>query len=142
MPPSPARAAGEGLLVFLLHSLAALFCLRPIHRLWRHHLAPDLNDPLFNTWVLDHTMESWRHGLAGLWDAGIFHPTSGALALSDHLLSPALLALPAAGWADGPVAVYNLLFFLSFPLAGVATHLVLRAGGSPPAAAFLGATYF
>ena len=143
LPSSSAwRTAGEGLLVFLLHSAATLVCLRPIHRLWRQHLAPDLGDPLFNTYVLDWTGERWRHGLAGLWDANLFFPLDGSLALSDHLISPALLTLPLAELTGSPVAAYNLLLFLSFPLAGVLAHLVLRAGGAGGPAAFVAATFY
>lgn len=139
---SHGKKATEALVVFLTQSAVTLVYLRPIWRLWRSSLAPDLGDPLFNTYVLDWTIARWHEGLRGLWDTNFFHPVSGTLAFSDHLLSPALFAAPFAALTCTSIGTYNLLFFLSFPLAATVAYGVLRAGGSSAGPAFLGATAY
>jgi hypothetical protein len=91
-------------------------------------------------WVLEWVARAIRAGLHGLWDAPIFFPVRGALALSDHLLGPAALAaLLPPGHA---VVVYNVVLLLSFPAAGLAAAYVFRRSGLPPLAAWLGGLVF
>jgi hypothetical protein len=131
------RARGSRL--FLLPALAAytaytLYFLRPIWRLFPDHLTPNARDPLFNLYVLKWGAHQAREGFPAFWDANFFFPVRGALALSDHLLGPALVtaAFP------NPIAAYNLLLFGSFVASGLATAWVLRAAGCGRFAAALG----
>ena len=55
---------------------------------------PDLGDPLFNLYVLKWGVHQIRLGLPDVWNANLFYPTRGTLALSDHLLGPAAAARP------------------------------------------------
>jgi len=136
------RQVAEVLAVFLAQSAATLVYLRPAWRVWCDSLAPDLGDPLFNVYILDWTLARWHQGLKGLWNANFYHPIESSLALSDHLLSPALIALPVADLTGSTIAAYNLLFFLSFPLAAALAYLVLRNGGISRLPAFVGATAY
>lgn len=121
-----------------LYTAYGLFYLRPVWQVWQDRIAPNTADPLFNLWVLKWGVHQIRSGLPDLWNANIFHPTPGTLALSDHLIGPALqIAL-----FDNAIAGYNFLFFTSFVLTGLAVcWVVRRSGASWIAAVLAGAMY-
>lgn len=136
------RRLGETIAATLAYLAMSLVYLRPVWRLWRDHLAPDLGDPLFNTWVLAWSGRQIRLGLPSPWDANIFYPVKGTLALSDHLFGPAALAQPVAEVTGSHVAAYNVLLLLAFVLCGLATYGVLRGSGLGPLASFFGGAAF
>ncbi len=120
----------SGRWLFLLPALAAytayaLYFLRPIWSVFGNHLTPNAEDPLFNLYVLKWGAHQARSGFPDFWDANFYHPLRGALALSDHLLGPALFT---AAFRN-PITAYNVLLFASFVLSGLATAYVLRASG-------------
>ncbi|MGB5174178.1 MAG: hypothetical protein WBQ30_05500 [Thermoanaerobaculia bacterium] len=124
----------ETLGITVLAGVLTAFYLRPITRLWRDHIAPDLGDPLFNTYLLRWVQSNLSEGLGRVfspdfWSPPFYFPFKGALALSDHMIGPALLTLPAASVPDSPAAPYNLLLASSFILALVVGYLVLRLAG-------------
>jgi len=84
-------------------------------------VAPDPGDPLLSTWIL-----WWNAHAAPLtarwWDAPMFWPMRGAMALSEHMLGLSLVATPLHWLGTAPVAAYNTLFILSFPLCAIAAH--------------------
>jgi hypothetical protein len=101
----------------------------------------DAGDPLLNTWILwwnAYTMpltERW-------WSPPMFWPMRGAMALSEHMLGLSLVATPLQWLGAGPVAAYNLLFLLSFPLCALAAHALGYAlTGRHDAAAIAGLTF-
>jgi hypothetical protein len=120
-----------------LYTIAALIYLWPLPRGWGDHIGPDLGDPVFILWVLKWGVHQLRLGLPDLWNANIFYPTQGVLALSDHLLGPSaqlalfLLVVPNA------IAGYNFLFFSSFVGSALAVCWVLRRAGLSWTAAML-----
>ena len=125
-----------------LYTTLTLIYLWPLPRLWSDHLGPDLGDPLFNLYVLKWGAHQIRLGLPDFWNANIFYPTRGALALSDHLLGPAaqlalfLMVIPNA------IAGYNFLLLSSFVGSALAVCWVLRRHGlSWTAAALAGWMY-
>ncbi len=81
----------------------------------------DAGDPLLTSWILwwnAHTMplaERW-------WNVPMFWPMSGAMALSEHMLGLSLVATPLQWLGVQPIAAYNILFILSFPLCAIAAH--------------------
>jgi F5/8 type C domain len=81
----------------------------------------DVGDPLLSTWIL-----WWNaHAVpltARWWDAPMFSPSSGALALSEHLLGLSLIATPMQWLGVEPITAYNTLFLVSFPLCAIAAH--------------------
>jgi hypothetical protein len=84
-------------------------------------LPHDLGDPLFAVWIL-----WWNAHVVPLtdrwWNAPFFWPQAGALGLSEHLLGLSLLATPLQWLGVDPVAAYNVIFLLSFPLSALAMH--------------------
>jgi hypothetical protein len=109
-------------------------------------LPNDLGDPILNTWILwwnAHTLpltQAW-------WDAPMFYPARGALAFSETLLGLSILASPLQWLGASPVAAYNVLFLLSFPLSAFTAYLLAwsltrRAGPSIVAGAIYGYAAF
>ena len=81
----------------------------------------DTGDPLLSTWLL-----WWNaHAVplsARWWDAPMFWPLKGTLALSEHLLGLSLFATPMQWLGAAPITAYNTLFVASFPLCAIAAH--------------------
>jgi hypothetical protein len=124
------------------YSLLTLIYLRPIWRVGGDHLAPSLNDPLFNLYVLKWSARQIRLGLPDLWNANLFYPTRGALALSDHLLGPAAQLALFLAIVPNAIAGYNVLFFTAFVATALAVCWVCRRTGlSWPASLLAGWMY-
>jgi hypothetical protein len=85
---------------------------------WPH----DSIDPSLNAAIL-----SWNaHALTmteGWWDAPIFWPSPGALALSEHLLGISVLTTPLQWAGATPLTVYNIAFLISFPVTALVVVL-------------------
>ena len=101
----------------------------------------DPYDPTLVTWILwwdAHTRpltQTW-------WNAPIFWPLKGALALSEHLLGISILTAPLQWLGVTPVASYNVAFLVSFPLAALAFHALVVALTSRHDVAAVGALAF
>jgi len=101
----------------------------------------DPGDPLLSTWIL------WwdAHAVpltAGWWDAPMFSPLRGTLALSEHLLGLSLIATPMQWLGAEPITAYNTLLLASFPLCAIAAHaLAFDLTGRHDAAALAGLAY-
>jgi hypothetical protein len=101
----------------------------------------DVGDPLLTTWIL-----WWNAQTAPLtarwWDAPMFWPMSGALVLSEHMVGLSLIASPLQWLGADPVAAYNVLFLLSFPLCAVSAHaLAYTLSGRHDAATLAGVVF-
>ena len=96
-------------------------------------------DALFSTWRLAWVAHELPRNPLNLFNANIFYPEQGTLALSDAMIVPALMAAPLL-WAGVPQLVaYNLLFLSGFALSGAAMFLLVRSlTGNTPAALFAG----
>jgi hypothetical protein len=92
----------------------------------RDAFAPDLGDPLLNTWILAWNFRQFEGGPESYWDANIFYPARGALGFSEHLLSLAVLLYPVHRFTGNLVATYNLGFLLSFVIAGAGAFALAR----------------
>lgn len=113
----------------------------PLPMMLSSHVAADPGDPLLNAWIL------WWNAQAvpfstRWWNAPIFHPMPGALALSEHLAGIAPFTTPVLLAGGSPMLAYNLALLLSFVLCGFFTYLlVLRLTGSPWAAFCAGVAF-
>jgi hypothetical protein len=143
---APARPAWELPLtwtaVLCLYTALTFVYFWPLPRLWQDHLGPELGDPLFNLYVLKWGVHQIRLGLPDFWNANLFYPTRGALALSDHLLGPAAELALFETVIPNAIAGYNFLFLSSFVASALATCWVLRRCGLSWAAAVLGGWMF
>jgi hypothetical protein len=121
------------------YSILTSIYLRPIWRVGGDRLAPSLEDPLFNLYVLKWSVHQLRLGLPDLWNANLFYPTRGAFVLSDHLLGPAAQLALFLKIVPNAIAGYNFLLFTSFVGSALAVCWVFRrAGLSWTAAALAG----
>lgn len=104
-------------------------------------VAFDPGDPFLNTWIL------WWNAQAvpfteAWWNAPIFYPMPGALALSEHLAGIGLFTTPLFRLGAGPVLAYNVAFLLSFALSGFFTCLLVhRLTGSMAAGVCAGVAF-
>lgn len=87
-------------------------------------LPHDLGDPLLNTWIL--WRNAWEIPLTrAWWDAPAFFPARGVFGLSEHLLGLTPLSSPIQWLGGTPELAYNVIFLVSYPLAALATHLLV-----------------
>lgn len=124
------------------YTLLSLLYLRPIWRVGGSRMAHSLTDPLFNLYVLKWSARQIRLGLPDFWNANVFHPTQGALALSDHLLGPAAQLALFLEVLPNPIAGFNVLLFTSFVGSALATCWVVRRSGASWTAAVLAGWIF
>ena len=125
-PPEP--LAGRGLLavhaVFL--GLSALFCSRAF-------LLTDLNshailtgDPALMNWQLQWVSRALYTDPLNLFNGNTFHPHPNVVALTDHMLSLAVINAPLSFLSDSPWFGYNLLIFLAYYLSCVGGYWFMR----------------
>ena len=86
-------------------------------------IASDAGDPLLNAWIL-----WWNSTAVPLtdrwWNAGIFYPVKDALTFSEIMLGIVPLSAPVQWLTGNPILVYNVVFFLSFPLSAIAAYML------------------
>jgi hypothetical protein len=90
-----------------------------------HQLANDPGDPMLNTWILWWNAHAWPL-TARWWNAPAFYPATGVLAFSEHLLGLTPLTTPLLWITGSPEFAHNVAFMVSFPLAAIAAHLLVR----------------
>jgi len=113
------------LLAGLAYSALSLFQGWPVVRAFSTTLPHDLGDPLLNTWIL--WRNAWEIPLTrAWWNAPAFYPTRGAFGFSEHLLGLTPLTSPIQWLGATPELAYNISFFLSYPLAALAVHLLIH----------------
>ncbi|MFI5007889.1 MAG: hypothetical protein ACHQKZ_10640, partial [Solirubrobacterales bacterium] len=101
----------------------------------------DRPDGRLNAWILAWDAHALLHGPERLFQAPIFHPLPDALAFSENLLLPAVLAAPFALLGE-PVLGYNLVLLLSLLVSGLGVYLLVRRVSADRLAAFVGGAAF
>ncbi len=98
-------------------------------------------DPLLNAYLL--WWNAHRLPLTqGWWSAPFFFPLGGTVALSETLLGLSLLATPLQYAGASPLLAHNLVYLLSFPLCGLAMHLLARELGAGEGASLVAGLAF
>jgi hypothetical protein len=132
----------EGLAVVAGFAVLAVTCTWPLAAKMGTALPGDLGDPLFSAWVLGWVSERLREGLGGFWDAPIFFPAKGTLALSEHYFGVAVLVAPVYWLSGNAIATYNAGVLVAYTLAGAGMYLLARSlTGSRTAAAIAGVIF-
>jgi hypothetical protein len=93
--------------------------------------------PLFNLWTLEWNQHQLGDLYRSYWDAPLFHPTSGAFALSEPQPLTGLVFAPIAWLSGNPVLGYNVIALLILMLNGYAGSRLARALGAAAAPAAL-----
>ena len=106
------------------------------------HVASDVRDPMYCLWLLSWDVNAAIGNPAGIADANIFYPHRGALFYGDALPVLALMAAPVIILTRNPVLAYNLLFLVSFFIAGYGMFLLARRLTSSRSAAFVAGLIF
>lgn len=113
------------LLIILFYTFLTLIETYPLIRDIKNSIPQDLGDPLLNVWTLWWDLESMLHlNIKNYFDANIMYPYDNALAFSEHLTGEAIIGLPFYIFLKNPVAVYNILYIISFIIAGFGTFLL------------------
>ncbi len=99
-------------------------------------------DPYLNLWILGWGLHAVVHApmsiLTGrVFDANIFHPASGTLAYSDHLLLQSVVMAPVYALTGDVVLCYNLLLLASLVLSACAMHAFVRGTVGSEGGAYL-----
>ena len=84
------------------------------------------DDVWLNAWAVSWiarqvSTEPWR-----LFDANMFHPHQGALAYTEPLIVPGLLAAPVRWFGGSALLAHNVLVLLGFTLTALATYALVR----------------
>jgi F5/8 type C domain-containing protein len=121
MTRSPRSGAAPWLIALAGYTSLTLVLTWPLARRLATVVPHDVGDPLLNTWTL------WWNAhatplTARWWDAPMFWPMKGSIALSEHLLGLSIVASPLQWLGAEPIAAYNVLFLVSFPLCAMAAH--------------------
>ena len=83
----------------------------------------DAGDPALNTWLL--WWSTTRLPLStDWWNAAMFYPSRNVMALSELLIGLLPITAPVQWVTGNPLLAYNVAFFLSFPLCGLAAYLL------------------
>lgn len=101
----------------------------------------DRPDGRLNAWILAWDVHALTHAPRQLFQAPAFHPLPDALAFSENLLLPSLLAAPGLALA-GPNLGYNLALFLSLLVSGLGVQLLVRRVSGDRLAAFAAGVFF
>jgi hypothetical protein len=99
-------------------------------------------DPYLNLWILGWGMQAVLSHPVSLFNgtvfnANIFHPATGTLAYSDHLLLQSVLLAPLYAVTHDVVLCYNVLLIASLVASALAMHLFVRNVVCTEAGAYL-----
>ncbi len=109
--------------VFGLAAVLTIISAWPLVRHLSSTLPSDLGDPVLETWILwwnAHTLPL----SAAWWNAPMFVPMQGSMALSESLLGLAPLTTPLQWLGLSAVTAHNIAFLLSGPIAALAAYLL------------------
>lgn len=141
---TPLDSRRSALLATGAYVAVAILMTWPLARRLTTALPTDLGDPGFNAWVLMWTggqiLEALRGNLSALghyWDGNIFYPAELTIAYSEHMTPETLQALPFLAATGNIILGYNVVFLLTFVLAGLGMFLLVREWTGRPLAAFL-----
>lgn len=102
----------------------------------------DFGDPLLNSWALSWGTHALVTSPTALLDGNMFFPERHTLALSETLLFPSLLVLPAKLAGLNPVGLHNLTLLSGYVLSGVTMFALVRHLTQDDRAALVSAVIF
>jgi hypothetical protein len=102
----------------------------------------DNGDALWGMWAISWVARTLVVDPADVFNANVFHPHRGVLAVSEHFLLEGALAIPVY-WATGnPILAYNVIILLALGLTAVAAYFLARRLSGSRVAAAAGAIAF
>jgi hypothetical protein len=89
------------------------------------HIASDPYDPILNTSILWWNAKTIPFS-AQWWNPPYFHPTRDVSAFTENLQGLTPISTPIYWLTGNPLATYNLVFFLTWPLSAFSAFLLVR----------------
>ncbi len=113
------------LLSSLFYLTAAVSVTYPLITDLKNQIPADPGDPLLNVWTLWWDLKSiTEFNIAEYFDANVMFPYKNTLAFSEHLTGESILGLPFYLINQNPVFIYNILYLLSFVVAGIGMFIL------------------
>ena len=84
-------------------------------------------DSLLNAWILSWDYRALLAQPFALFDANIFFPAQGTLALSEHMLANLVVSAPVMAATGNPVLAANAVVLASFVLSGAFMFVLVRS---------------
>jgi hypothetical protein len=109
-----------------------IFCLMTAYKTYplilhmSTHIPGNPGDPLLIAWIMAWDFHALTTNPWHLFNANIYYPAPNTLALSEHLLGLLPIFAPAYALTGNPILGYNIVFFLSFVLSGVAMLVLVH----------------
>ena len=126
---------------FFLYCLLTLALAHPVVRQLGSVFPHDPGDPALNTWILWWNAQTIPLS-AAWWNAPAFYPIQGVLSFSETLLGLTVISTPMQWLGSSPLAAYNVIFLLTFPLCGIAAYLLALELTNRRDAAFIAGVLF
>src|SRR5262249_46994308 len=122
--------------IFAIYLLATGIYTWPLLRTMGSRLPSDPADPVFNASIL------WWNATTlpfspSWWNAPHYYPSENVAAFTENLVGITPIATPVYWLTNDPIAAYNLAYFLTYPLCGLAVYLLVQALAHRRDAAFL-----
>ncbi|HEY6066500.1 MAG TPA: hypothetical protein VIY96_10105 [Thermoanaerobaculia bacterium] len=99
----------------------------------------DRGDPLLTAWILAWDQRQIVRDPRDLFEANIFHPFPDALAYSEPILGPSLLAAPARLFTSNAIAVQNVAILTAFLALALGSYFFFQWASGDRVAAAAGA---
>lgn len=90
------------------------------------HLSFQNDDEWLNAWAVAWIAHQIPRDPLHLFDANMFHPRGGALAYTEPLIVPGLMAAPIHWLGGSPLFAHNVLVFAGLTLTSLATYWLVR----------------
>lgn len=130
---------GAAFLVFAFLAIAMTF---PLVFHMSERIPGDLEDPLYNVWVMAHNIQKAFEGGRGLWNTNAFYPHQGTLLYADAIMALSAFAWPLSALSGSILFAYNGLFIFSFFLSAAGMFLLVDHLLRDRMAAFLAGLVF
>jgi hypothetical protein len=127
--------------LIVFYTLATVVMTWPIFNIAAAATASYEGDARLMIWALGWDNHAVLDG-ASLFDANMFYPAPNSLAFTEHSFGISLFTLPIFALTRNAVLAYNVVWFLSYVLCGLATHAWLRRYTRHDLAACIGSVIF
>ena len=128
--------------IALFFALSCAWCVQffPFTDL-RSHVMMD-GDPALNAWALNWVSHAIVNDPSNILNGNTFYPHPGAIKLSEHMFSLALINVLVRFFSDGPWVGYNVLIFLAYFLSAVGAYYFIYHVTQNRLAAFWGGVFW
>jgi hypothetical protein len=128
--------------IALFFALSCAWCIQffPFTDL-RSHVMTD-GDPALNAWALNWVSHAIVNDPSNILNGNTFYPHPGAIKLSEHMFSLALINVVIRFFSDGPWVGYNILIFLAYFLSAVGAYYFIYHVTQNRLAAFWGGVFW